>query len=468
MINSEDRIEILSNIISISHIDTLYRDQYLRRARSFLEGELSYDLYRSLQKQRTSLVNLPNKIRNAISDGNWSLVSKLSNEHETLKAVIERKGPLYDFGKEVYENTAISIDPFSPGMDTIPGVAKQERSEMHKEAKHHLEDLCRIDHEWQPFYLSRIKTLDNLAGDAGTLAGSIRPTSGQLESEAMAALEGGNFRKLAALSESLSASPVDVAACTETSSRGAASLGDPPDYLFEFSEETIEQARKMGLELQHVKSQHREFEPFIRFAWHPTFTHAQEDHAGVMRVPDLPFPQGTPDALKARIQLFATHPLINSAGIRFLPTMTGEDLLVETYDEPESGRDMPGSGLLEALGLQHRNQLSRKHIEAVLLVRGGQILQDELGLDPFDFRLVCIPPDLHLRLGLERGWGQKKIWTHFDGYLVMMDGTLRPLAGGDIRYGGIYDLLGISRDYDSDHIMLRLAVVQRRRMAIWS
>jgi hypothetical protein len=403
-----------------------------------------------------------------MSDGNWSLVSKLSKEHETLKAAIERKSPLHDFGKEVYENTDIPIDPFSPGMNVIPGVAKQEQSELHTEAKRHLEGLCQIDHEWQSFYLSRIKALEHLAGDSEILTGGIRPPSGQFENEALAALEEGNFSKLAALSESLSSPPVDISAHTEAGSRMVASMSEPPDYPFEFTRETIDRAQKLGLELQHVQSQHREFEPFIRFAWHPTFPLEHEDQTGVMHVPDLPFPQGAPDALKARIQLFATHPLINSAGVRFLPTMTSEDVLVETYDEPESGRDMPGSGLLEALGLQHRNQLSRRQIEAVLMARGSQILQDELGLDPFDFKLVCIPPDLHLRLGLERGWGQQKIWTHFDGYLVMMDGTLRPLAGGDIRYGGIYDLLGISSNYDSAHIMLRLAVVQRRRMAVWS
>ena len=30
----------------------------------------------------------------------------------------------------------------------------------------------------------------------------------------------------------------------------------------------------------------------------------------------------------------------------------------------------------------------------------------------------------------------------------MADGRLRALAGGDVRYGSPYDLLGISRDYD--------------------
>ena len=49
----------------------------------------------------------------------------------------------------------------------------------------------------------------------------------------------------------------------------------------------------------------------------------------------------------------------------------------------------------------------------------------------------------------------------------MADGRLRALAGGDVRYGGLYHLLGISRDYDSDRVMARFAVVRRARMVAW-
>jgi hypothetical protein len=145
--------------------------------------------------------------------------------------------------------------------------------------------------------------------------------------------------------------------------------------------------------------------------------------------------------------------------------MVGEDVLVEDFAEPATGSGIPQSGLLKALGLKQRNQISRLQIEAVLMERGNVLLRNELGLDPVEFRLVCIPPDLHLRIGLERGWGQQRIWTHFDGYMVMADGKLWALAGGDIRYGGIYDLLGVTRNYDSDRVIARFAVVQRRRMA---
>ena len=64
------------------------------------------------------------------------------------------------------------------------------------------------------------------------------------------------------------------------------------------------------------------------------------------------------------------------------------------------------------------------------------------------------------------GWEQP-LWTHFDGYLVMADGRLRALAGGNARFGRLYDRLGLSRDYDSDRVVARFAVVPRERMVAW-
>jgi hypothetical protein len=37
--------------------------------------------------------------------------------------------------------------------------------------------------------------------------------------------------------------------------------------------------------------------------------------------------------------------------------------------------------------------------EEALLAHGAGLLERELGLDPRGFRLVCVPPDVHLRLG---------------------------------------------------------------------
>src|SRR2546429_3298616 len=108
--------------------------------------------------------------------------------------------------------------------------------------------------------------------------------------------------------------------------------------------------------------------------------------------------------------------------------------------------------------------LTREAIERALLTHGTRVLEKELGLVPRVFRLVCIPSDVHFRLGEAEGWGRKPFWTHFDGYLIRTDDgriRLQALAGGDVRYGGLYDLVRGGRDYASDPLVPRFALVHR-------
>jgi hypothetical protein len=170
--------------------------------------------------------------------------------------------------------------------------------------------------------------------------------------------------------------------------------------------------------------------------------------------------------MRERLEMTMIHPLVNSGGARHLPTLVAEDVLIEDFPDPGEGDPPPASALLEALHLGSRRGLPRVAIEQALLAHGARTVKD-IGLDPRAFRLVCIPPDVHLRLGEAEGWGHQPLWTHFDGYLIMADGRLRGLAGGNARFGGLYDLLGLSRDYDSDAVFARFAVVRRERMVAW-
>lgn len=462
----ENRERILNSLARMARLDTLFRDRYLTRARQLLQLDLPPDTYAGLAKKKTALANLPNQIRNAMSDGNWGRVRELGLEHERYKTELAHYAPLQDIAGQVYEAGEIPIDPFSPGMNVIPGVARQSLESLRGEARRSLADLGYEDSDYQTFYHRRLDAFNHLMVSDLPSAGQFRGSPREMETEAFQALEEGNYSKLVSLAAGLSSAPSPESLGISDGNPHAAPT-DLSDIHFEFDRKTIDRAAELGLKLLRVPSHYREFEPLCRFAWHPNYIQMQENHGGVLKVPDLPFPDGMPDALKGRVQLFATHPMINSGGVRFLPPLVSEDVLVETFPEPTSDKEMPRTGLLEALGLANRNRLTRHAIENLLQGRGGEILEHDLGLDPNDFRLVCIPPDLHLRLGLERGWGQEKIWTHFDGYLVLMDGTLRPLAGGDVRYGGIYDLLGLSSNYDSERVIVRFAVVQRRRMALW-
>jgi hypothetical protein len=168
------------------------------------------------------------------------------------------------------------------------------------------------------------------------------------------------------------------------------------------------------------------------------------------------------EEFKILAEQFIQQIFINSGGARYLPRISAETALVEDFAESEAN-DSP-SKLLSALGLSRRRGLARSEIENALMRFGAQIVADQLNLDPIEFRLVCIPYDLYMRLGRERGWGQWHHWTHFDGYGVVQGNRLRALVGGDGRFGGVTDLVSISRTDARDSVYARFAVVRRARM----
>jgi hypothetical protein len=163
------------------------------------------------------------------------------------------------------------------------------------------------------------------------------------------------------------------------------------------------------------------------------------------------------------IALFSLQVFVNSAGIRYVPLPASrEPLLLEVHAEDQE----PVTPLLRELGLERRRGLARNDIEARLLQHGARIVAKNLGLDPLAFRLVCVPADIFMRVGRERGWGQRQQWTHFDGYQVLSGGRLRALVGGNARYGGLADLCSIGSDDGRESTVARFAVVRRERLGV--
>jgi hypothetical protein len=103
---------------------------------------------------------------------------------------------------------------------------------------------------------------------------------------------------------------------------------------------------------------------------------------------------------------FSNNPYTNGGrrALAFPLIADSEWILVEDFPEQE---EAPSSALLTALGFSQRRGLSRKEIETALRQHGGQVLQDQLGLNPREFRLVCIPFDVYVRVGNNRGWGNR-------------------------------------------------------------
>ncbi|MCM0084186.1 hypothetical protein L4X63_21620 [Geomonas sp. Red32] len=461
--NGSDPKSVIATLLSLGEIDTLFRDLYLDRARELLSRAMTPERYRGLFRMENELNLLPNRIENAMMQGNWSSVQEMSRELQTMKQEVESDAPLLALAKSVYRENWFPLDPFSQGMAALAGRALKELPALRERGMADLETLAKNDPECRDFYFER-----RLAFAEESSTAVIRPASvfkaaaspELLRQEAHEALEKGNFDKLTELAGSLSGGGTSTGAAAGGGETGKVRS---EAYRYDFPAQVLRRAQELGFARFHVESHTQQYLKLLPHIWSPTFAGEESEQGRALRLSSLPLPADVPQALRSRVELFVLHPLVNSCGIRYLPCIAEEDGLVEDFEEPAAGSTLPVTPLLEALGLKRRDSLTRQQIEAVLAERGGTCVKDLLGLDPARFRLVCIPSDLHTRIGRERGWGSQEIWTHFDGYMLGSDGKLRALAGGDVRFGGIYDMVCIGPNYESDRIILRLAVVQRRR-----
>jgi hypothetical protein len=457
-----DPIGPVSALIEIGNVDTVYRDVYLDRARALLATVLPFEEFRRIEQEQAELATLPVMIARAVERGEWPRVKELSTRSDALRRSGDTVRRRMELARHVYAVSDVKLDPFSPGLLPFARVAAKELPALRTRAVEHLTVLERADAPWKDFYEARRAAVQALvlttASESETPAASIDPRQA-----AQHALKSGDMGALARLADTVMQAAAPAEKTPVARDRPAAvSAPKSVDLLTAYSEETLEGARRLGLASRRLESR-TEFASLRPYAWNPLFA----DDSGRVNVKQVALPDGTPDAFRERLEMLIIHPLVNSGGARHLPTLAAEDVLVEDFPDPKEGDETPPSALLTALGLSTRRALSRLVIEHALLARGAGILTRELKLDPRAFRLVCIPPDVHLRLGEREHWGRQPFWTHFDGYLVMPDARLRALAGGDVRYGGLYDLLGISRDNDTDRVIARFAVVRRERMVAW-
>lgn len=464
---SLDIVGLISELMDIGTVDTVYRDLYVRRARSLLAGVFSIEELRQVEMAQLELATLPVSIGRALQRGDWPLVKELSSRVEAVRAAVESKRRWIDVARGVYGTTEIKLDPFSPGLLRFARIAAGELPALQARIVERLTSLERADQPWQEFYSARRRAFQQRA--LGVSAGATLGTASMDPRQAAhQALQTGNMSELARLADTLmaaSAGPAERPRTPRPASKdvpGGASERASSDLLTTFSEETVKGARRLGLAPRRLPSM-VELASLRQYAWEPVF----DDEPGLVKVKQVPLPAGTPEAFRDRLEMLMIHPLVNSGGARHLPRLVAEDVLVEDFADPKEDEDAPASELLAILGLAHRRGLARVAIEQALLAHGADVLDKELRLDPRVFRLVCIPPDVHLRLGQREQWGRQPFWTHFDGYIVMANGRLRALAGGDVRHGGLYDLLGVGSDYDSDRLMARFAVVRRERMVAW-
>ncbi len=456
----KDRISLIKKIIDVADVDTVFRDIYIEHAKDLLSDTLTPDDYQDIIREKNMLARLPNSINEAMEKNDWEKVKELSIRMKDLHRWTENNQYMFDIGRKVYSSNFIYINPFSPGLHHEAGVSINDLPVIRKNIIKKLEDIIPADKSMNDFYIARKNYFSSIQVDKEG-EDEFENDEVDLEELAKQALEHGDISRLEELSEQI----IKLNKDSSRPSNNELSSGkesEAEQRLFDFPEKTLKKAEKLGLKLFRIESS-PECASLCRHALSREFRFDRDAAWKKILQTDPLFKGGIPEVLRNLTEILSKHLFINSLGTRYFPDFVEEDVLVEDFPEEQSG-DNSTSPFLELLGFEKRRGLSRLDIEHSLFIKGYRIVKDELGLDPAVFKLICIPSDIYIRLGETMEWGRHEIWTHFDGYGVFQHSMFNAMAGGDIRFGGIYDLVTIGREYESDHVIARFAVVQRKRM----
>ena len=464
-----DPISLASTLVEAGSIDTVYRDLYLGRAQTLLSPVVSLEDFHRMEQEQAALAELPLAVARAMEKEDWPQVKELGLRADAVKQVLTGEAKRFETARGVYLVTDVKLDPFCHSLQNFTRVSARDLPALRSRIVEQLTTLEQSDVPWRDFYSGRRAVFQTRAPITAEAApdGKGAGTSPDSAREAAAqALKSGDMKRVAQLADLMPTVTSGASGSTHGATAGTiqASQQASQPLVASWSNDTLTLARQLGLATRHLEPR-VDLASLRQYAWSP-FS-GESRHSNIKQVT---LPSGSPDGLRDRVEVLMIHPLANSGGARHLPAFVAEDVLVEDFPDPKEGEQPKASPLLTKLELPGRRRLTREAIEHALLTHGTRVLEQELGLDPRVFRLVCIPSDVHFRLGEAEGWGRQPCWTHFDGYLIRtVEGRLRlqALVGGDARYGGLYDLAGVGRDYDSDRLIARFAVVHRERMVAW-
>ena len=467
--SKENTLTTVARLTEIGALDTLFKDLYLQRARALLSTVFSRGSYDVFKENSAQIPWIEQQLRAAVERSEWQRVSQLTERLRELKTSVAAGSQTSKLGETVYEQAAdVGIDIFATGFNVLVGADGETLNERRNEAVNILAGLQRLDPEKSAFYARRIaafKQLSFKAGNTGKEEKDNRMDASQIQQAALSALDAGDLSKLEQMLANVARQSDTKKAKTgepEVELTQPAELGD--DLNYKFTDETLAAAAELGLAAVRTESR-RHFAYLVRHGWQPSFRKQEIKQWSKDKISRLTFPSETSEKGREVIEFYLLNPFINSGGTRYRACLVAEDLLLEDFPEPDPKEEVD-SKLLDILRLNSRWGLSRKDIEQALVEHGAEMLNN-LKLDPEVFRVVAIPADLYTHLGPQKGWGQKEMWTHFDGYRVLEGGKLQALAGGDKRFGGTHDVVSFSPDYSSAKIFARFAVVQRKRMMDW-
>jgi hypothetical protein len=462
----------IKRLVTAADGDTLYRDVYLRRAVALLSPSFSESDYAAVLVAQQQLEQLLPQARAAVARQDWAHARDLGTRAGELQRSLGAEKELLVAAEAAYGAPAVALDPLSP--DLPPSRRWAGAAQARAEVITVLAALAREDPTSRELYAARQHALETLGGSGASEPGvraATEPTA-SIEQQALQALERGDVAALQSLADSKLGRTAPAAATGEEGARTIPGRIEAPAVLGEpLPEASLSRASALGLERVDATMASPALAGAIadfigRYALGASpaaYDRARDGVAHVTQAAKVGVPADLAAIFAETISLFALHLYVNSAGLRYVPLPAPREvLLVESHADG----DESVTPLLRELGLDRRRALSRDDIEAQLRKNGARIVGEQLGLDPLAFRIVCIPPDVFVRIGRDRSWGQRPEWTHFDGYQVMKGGRLRALVGGNVRFGGLFDLCSISGDDGRDNTLARFAVIRRERLGV--
>lgn len=466
------RVSVVAQLVQAGNTDTVYRDIYFDRARELFEKLLTPAEYLRVKSSKIDMDNLLRQISSALDGQHWAKVKDLTGRVRVLRQIVDEKSDVLELAQRIYEPVDVPFNPFDRRMQPILEFSNKQPAESRDLVLSILGTLGKSDRKMQRFYAQRKTYFEALRlAPIGLRSSHIVITDPALaQKQARIALEKKDIGALDRLAEEMLKprlfNPAEALATVEGTIMGEDVSDAEPSS--NFAERTLSEASRLGLIPERVEPS-RELHDYLQCC---CAAHAKIPDRPLTEVGKCiegctcghPCPPNTAEPLKETLDLLILHPFIDATGVRYLPRFGTELVLFEDF--PEDGKPTLRAPLLDALALPRRAGLSRIQIDHALLQRGPQIIRSDLGLDPLEFRLACIPFDLYSRLAETRGWGQQKFWTHFDGYQIWKGGRLRALVGGDVRFGGRYDLCSISRADEHEGVVARFAVIRRERLQV--
>lgn len=453
------RLSIVEKLVGLGRADWKYVDLYLRQAERAMAPLCTREQFDGLVAQRKRLGTLAAELRREVQQGDWPKAEELAEEGGNLRSRVERSDHLLGLAETIYGKR--SFDASTTTLALTGAVAQPARVLEREVAR--LCDTLRMLAEWDPsqrgFYERRAAELDRMVVDLPDDPPP-RVDPAELREAALEAVDDTDFAAVLRIARSAARTRQDRMGRIRAPRPGSGWVERLAESM---PAEAIRRASRMGLEAVKLES---------NGALNAYLSCCCADRAVL---PSLPLtedrrgleactcghacPPEVGGSLKISLDALMVHPFLTSGGTRYLPWFGPEAVIVESFPEEEPDARTP---LLETLSLSRRRGLARLDLEDALLSKGPQVCE-ELGLDPWVYRLTCIPFDVYKRASGRYGWGRRELWTHLDGYQVTRDLHLQALVGGDVRFGGADDLCGVGRTYDSEHITARFAVVRRDR-----